>query len=206
MVPNTIRDLGVGLSLVGMEESSPFHILDFLVTHFDPHGDQHAGHVTEHASQLAKAAGLDAQDVERIEIAARYHDVGKIFIPESIRRFPGLFTPLEHHVMRKHCEVGAQLLQLFDFHPDIIACVLDHQENFDGSGYPMGLRGEMIPIGARIIRIVDTFDAMTNSRGYRHASPQKRALEKMQKDQQQYDPELLQLFSQLIRMTWTRQA
>jgi putative two-component system response regulator len=188
-----------------MVQSSSF--LDFLLPLFDPHGGEHAANVSDHASLLARAAGLDAQQVEQIELAGRYHDIGKIAIPESIRRFPGIYTQIERQAIQKHTEIGAQLLQHLHFDPQVIAIVLDHHENYDGSGYPMGLRGEAIPVGARIIRIVDCFDALTHHRGYRFAYSEKRALQKMEAARQQFDPDLFQFFLESIsKRTWIRQG
>ena len=193
---------GVGLSC---RMHTSYSALDFLITHFDPHGDEHADNVQVLAVQLSMAAGLDAQNAQWVETAAHYHDIGKIFIPEGIRRFPGMFTPIETLAMQKHCELGSQLLQCFPVDPQIIPIVFHHHENYDGSGYPMMLCGESIPIGAPVIRIVDSFDALTHSRGYRFACSHKRALEKMQEKREHYDPNMLDLFSELIRESWTRQ-
>jgi putative nucleotidyltransferase with HDIG domain len=183
----------------------PLSFLDFLVGLYDPHGDAHALSVSNYAVALAKAAGLQAGEVGQIELAAHYHDIGKIAIPEGIRRFPGNYTPLEIRTMQEHAQVGAQLLQLLDFDPVVIAIVLNHHENFDGSGYPTRLRRDLIPIGARIIRIVDSFDALTHSRGYRPACSQKKALEKLEENADWYDPRLLDIFSEVITQSWTRQ-
>jgi len=181
---------------------SPLAFLDFLTLNYDPQADAHAVNVSIRASALAASAGLNPEEIQQIELAAKYHDIGKIFITESIRRFPGIYTPLEHDMMQKHCQMGAQMLQLLDFHPQIIAIVLSHHENFDGSGYPSALRRENIPLGARIIRIVDSFDALTHSRGYRPACSQKKALEKLHERSTEYDPELLDLFDQMIGTAW----
>jgi putative nucleotidyltransferase with HDIG domain len=183
-----------------MDHSSSF--LDFLVTLYDPHGDAHAVSVSDQAVALANAAGLSARDIQHIEAAARYHDIGKIAIPENIRRYPGTYTSLERHTMQEHAQIGAQLLQLLNFEPPVISIVLSHHENYDGSGYPSMLRRENIPIGARIIRIVDSFDALTHSRGYRAACSKKRALEKLEEVRHHYDPELLDLFVGVVRSTW----
>lgn len=181
---------------------SPFAFLDFLIEHFDPHGEAHATGVSSQAVLLARSLGMSADDVERVELAAKYHDLGKIVIPELIRRNPGIYTPLERHTMQKHSEYGAQMIQLLDFHPQVIAIVLGHHENYDGSGYPAMLRREQIPIGARILRIIDSFDALTHSRGYRLACSQKRALEKLHECSTHYDPELLNIFEELVKTSW----
>lgn len=181
---------------------SPFEFLDYLTANYDPHADAHAINVSMYASVLAARSGLSSDEIQYVEIAAKYHDVGKIFIPESIRRFPGIYTPLELDTMQKHAQMGAQMLKLLDFHPQVIAIVLGHHENFDGSGYPSALRRDHIPIGARIIRIVDSFDALTHSRGYRPACSEKRALERLHERSTHYDPALLDLFEEFVKTAW----
>jgi len=181
----------------------PLAFLDFLTSLYDPHGDPHAAGVSALAGLLANAAGLESHEIQQIELSARYHDIGKIAIPEDIRRRAGLYTPLERHTMEKHSEVGAQMLQLLDFDPQVIATVLGHHENFDGSGYPASLRRDMIPLGARIIRIVDSFDSLTHDRGYRRACSQRRALDMLRKVHYRYDPRLLDIFHEVIGARWT---
>ena len=181
---------------------SPLAFLDFTTQNFDPHGDIHMLAVSKHATIMAARLCQSAAEIEWIEVGAKYHDIGKLFIPESIRRFPGLFTPVEQLVMQQHCQIGAQMLQLLGLPAPVVAIALNHQENYDGSGYPSALRGRNIPIGARIVRIVDSFDAVTHDRGYRHACSKKRALEKLHERSTHYDPDLLDLFETLIHETW----
>jgi len=183
-------------------QRSPLAFLDFLVEHFDPHGEAHATSVSSQAVLLARSVGMSADDIERVELAAKYHDLGKIVVPESIRRNPGIYTPFERHAMQKHSEYGAQMVQLLNFHPQVVAIVLGHHENYDGSGYPAMLRREQIPIGARILRIVDSLDALTHSRGYRAACSQRKALEKLHERSSHYDSELLNLFEELMKTSW----
>jgi putative two-component system response regulator len=186
--------------------NSPLAFLDFLVEHFDPHGEAHATSVSSQAVLLARSLGMSAGDIEQVELAAKYHDFGKIAIPEAIRRNPGIYTPLERHAIQKHSEYGAQMIQFLNFHPQVVAIVLSHHENYDGSGYPAMLRREQIPIGARIIRIIDSFDALIHSRGYRPACSKKRALEKLHERSTHYDPEILDLFEKLIKTSWIVQS
>lgn len=186
-----------------LSTKSLFPFLDYLSTNYDPHADSHAVSVSVYASALATKLGLSSDEIQHIEIASRYHDIGKIFIPEYIRRFPGIYTPIEYDTMQRHAQMGAQMLQLLSCPPQIVAIVLAHHENYDGSGYPSMLRREQIPIGARIIRIVDSFDALVHSRGYRPACSEKRALEKLHDSTTHYDPDLLDLFDEMIRTIWT---
>lgn len=177
-------------------------ILDFLVALYDPHADLHAANVTDYATMLATSTGLSKQDILHIQIAAKYHDIGKIAIPEDIRRRVGPYTPIERHAMQQHSQIGAQILQILEFDSPIVQIVLGHHENFDGSGYPSALRRDRIPIGARHLRITDTFDALTHDRGYRRACSQKRALTIMDASKEHYDPDLLAAFHQIIESQW----
>ena len=181
---------------------SPFQFLDYLSANYDPHADAHAVSVSAWAITLATKSGLSSDEIQYIEIASKYHDIGKIFIPESIRRFPGIYTPIEHDTMQRHAEMGAQMLKLLGCHPQVVSIVLAHHENYDGSGYPSMLRREQIPMGARIIRIVDSFDALIHSRGYRPACSPKMALEDLHERSTYYDPDLLDRFDELVRTTW----
>ena len=121
---------------------------------------------------VALAARLDVTDplqIRAIEAAALLHDVGKIAIPEHILNKPGKLTPAEYERMKSHVRVGAEILSAVDFPYPVIPIVLHHHENWDGSGYPDGLRGTDIPIGARILSVVDCFDALMSDRPYRRA-------------------------------------
>ena len=109
----------------------------------------------------------DEPTLKAIEAAALLHDTGKLAVPEHILNKPGKLTDAEFEQMKQHVDVGADILSLVDFPYPVVPIVRAHHESWDGSGYPRGLRGEEIPIGARILSVVDCFDALTSDRPYR---------------------------------------
>jgi putative nucleotidyltransferase with HDIG domain len=130
----------------------------------------HIRRVQSTALELATRLGVnDAMQLRAIEAAALLHDVGKLAIPESILNKPGRLTPAEFERMKSHARIGAEILSEVDFPYPVVPIVRHHHENWDGTGYPDGLKGDAIPIGARILAVVDCFDALTSHRPYRRA-------------------------------------
>jgi HD-GYP domain-containing protein (c-di-GMP phosphodiesterase class II) len=111
---------------------------------------------------------MDPVEVHRVECAARVHDVGKIIVSPEILQKPSRLTPCEYAEIQRHAIFGARLVDSLG-DPELTAIVRHHHERLDGSGYPDRLHGERIPIGARIVAVVDTFDALTSARPYREA-------------------------------------
>lgn len=127
------------------------------------------------------------------------HDIGKIGVDEAIIRKPGPLTPEETAQMRRHPEIGAQIISQMRFARDVQPIILGHHEYWDGSGYPRGLKNEEIPVGARIITIVDAYDAMTTDRPYRAALSDAEAILRLKAGRgSQFDPEMLDVFLDLI--------
>ena len=146
---------------------------------------------------LAKAANWPAAEAEEIRLAAPMHDVGKIGIPDTILRKPGKLSPEEFEAMKEHTLIGARMLAGSDLSMLRMAedIAIAHHEHWDGNGYPAGLSGHAIPESARIVAIVDVFDALTHDRVYRPAIPEEEALAIMQKGAgRQFDPFLLAIF------------
>jgi putative nucleotidyltransferase with HDIG domain len=136
----------------------------------------HSQRVTRHAERIAAEMGLPPADVARVRTAAALHDVGKLHTPRDILNKPGRLTDEEFEVIRRHPVDGAAMSgSLAD--PAITAMIRHHHERLDGAGYPDGLAGTAIPLGARIIAVADTFDAMTSNRAYRRAASHKRAFD-----------------------------
>jgi putative nucleotidyltransferase with HDIG domain len=130
----------------------------------------HIHRVQHYSMGLAKAlGGLDTQALKAIQAAALLHDTGKLAVPERILNKPGKLTPAEFEAMKLHVDVGADILSSIDFPYPVVPIVAAHHENWDGSGYPNGLKGTEIPIGARILSVVDCYDALTSDRPYRAA-------------------------------------
>ena len=136
----------------------------------------HSQRVTRHAERIARAMGLGADDVAKVRTAAALHDVGKLHTPRDILNKPGRLTEEEFATIRRHPGDGAAMANGVG-DPAIAAMIRHHHERLDGKGYPDGLAGEEIPLGARIIAVADTFDAITSDRAYRRASSHKRALD-----------------------------
>jgi putative nucleotidyltransferase with HDIG domain len=142
----------------------------------DAYTHGHSRRVARHAESIARAMHLSPADVAKIRTAATVHDVGKIYTPREILNNPGLLTDREYAIVRLHASDGANMLEAAG-DPEITAMVRHHHERVDGHGYPDGLRGSNIPLGARIIAVADTFDAITSNRPYRMGDSHKRALE-----------------------------
>jgi HD-GYP domain-containing protein (c-di-GMP phosphodiesterase class II) len=128
----------------------------------------HAGRVAAQSRVVARRLGVDEHGVEGVGRAARVHDVGKIIVPIEILANPGALTPAEHAEIKRHATFGARLVAAVG-DPELTAIVRHHHERLDGSGYPDGLRGTAIPIGARIVAVCDAYDSLTTSRPHREA-------------------------------------
>jgi HD-GYP domain-containing protein (c-di-GMP phosphodiesterase class II) len=137
----------------------------------DPYTEAHAGRITELAMALAVAMQLSGEQRRAVRLGSILHDVGKIGIPDAILRKPGSLTEEEWQVMRTHAIVGERMLRGVDFLGPALPIIRHHHERWDGGGYPDGVGGESIPIGARIVAVCDSFDAMTSDRPYRRAMP-----------------------------------
>jgi putative nucleotidyltransferase with HDIG domain len=143
----------------------------------DPCTRGHSARVAELARQLALHLDLPRSTAETIAQAALLHDLGKIGIPERILRKPGPLTEDEREIMRRHPVTGAQIVAPLEFFDEGAVIVRHHHERLDGSGYPDGLSGDGIPLGARIVAVADVYDALTSSRPYRAALTRKEAIE-----------------------------
>jgi len=162
----------------------------------DPYTGGHTSRVSQYALQLAGPLGLSAKEKEDLRLAAILHDIGKIGIDDAVLRKSGSFSAAEKEMMKQHPEIGANILEHVDEMGEVIKGVRHHHEWFDGSGYPDGLAWKDIPLIARIISIVDVFDALTTDRPYRKASNKKVAIKIMLADSgSHFDPELLDIFS-----------
>lgn len=161
----------------------------------------HIRRVQRYALGLAGALGLnDDKQVKAIEAAALLHDMGKLAIPEYILNKPGRLTSLEFEKMKLHAGIGADILSSIDFPYPVIPIVRHHHENWDGSGYPDGLRGTNIPLGARILSVVDCFDALTSDRPYRPKLTAEEALRVViARRGLMYDPVVVDTFAANIR-------
>lgn len=159
------------------------------------HGDR----LINYGMETAKEIGLGENYVKNIRYAAALHDVGKIGIKDSILNKPGKLTDEEYAEMKKHPEIGYNMLKKIKFLTPIANEILHHQERFDGKGYPDKLKGEEIPIVSRIIAVIDAFDAMTTDRPYRKALPLQTALSELKKySGTQFDPKVVNAFLKVV--------
>jgi putative nucleotidyltransferase with HDIG domain len=156
----------------------------------------HIRRVQAYAVGLAQRVGIvDDSLIRAIEAASLLHDTGKLAVPEYILNKPGRLTPAEFEKMKLHASVGADILSAIDFPYPVVPIVRHHHENWDGSGYPDGLKGTDIPIGARILSIVDCFDALTSDRPYRPRLSHSAAIEILiQRRGSMYDPLIVDTF------------
>jgi putative nucleotidyltransferase with HDIG domain len=155
----------------------------------------HSRRVTAFTMAIARHMGLPKEQIDVIARGAFLHDIGKIAIPDRILLKPGKLDEKEREIMREHCYHGYQMLRKIPFLADACEIVYSHQEHFDGSGYPRGLKGTEIPLGARIFSVADTLDAIISDRPYRAA----RSLAEARKEIQawkgrQFDPEVVEVF------------
>jgi putative nucleotidyltransferase with HDIG domain len=156
----------------------------------------HIRRVQQRAMQLARAMGIEHEPTLRaIEAASLLHDMGKLAVPEHILNKPGKLTPAEFEKMKQHAAIGADILSTVDFPFPVVPIVRHHHENWDGTGYPEGLKGADIPIGARILAVVDCYDALTSDRPYRSKMTAGEAMAIVQKRSgTMYDPRLVSRF------------
>lgn len=183
-----------------LQENS-LNVLRTMVNVLEQRDSYTAGHsrrVTEIAMTIAARLELSGEDCKTLRLAGMIHDVGKIGIEDTILRKPGRLTAEEFAMIRTHPERGVQIIEPLDFLKGALPIVRHHHECYDGSGYPAGLGGEAIPLGARIVAIADTYDAITSSRAYRRARGQEAALAEITRcSGTQFDPELASLFLEI---------
>jgi hypothetical protein len=191
------------LSASGAEDSGArdrvLHQVAAALDAQDPYLDGHSKRVARYAAITAKRMGLPAQEVARVRAAATIHDVGKLRVPYEVIRKPAALTDAEFEEVKRHAVHGADMVAgVRD--PELTSIVRHHHERFDGGGYPDGLRGVGIPLGARIVAVADTFDALTSPRPYRPAASHKRALDVLVEEAgSQLDPAVVRAFLNYYR-------
>ncbi|HEY8726731.1 MAG TPA: diguanylate cyclase [Gaiellaceae bacterium] len=172
----------------------------------DTYTGSHSERVSELAAKVAKRLGLDAEQVELTRLAGSLHDLGKLAIPEEILRKPGTLTDSERLVLERHPQIGFRMLDSLGVDP-VADLVLHHHERWDGTGYPDGLRGEQIPLGARIIFVTDAYDAMTSDRIYRPKLSSRAALAELERCAgTQFDPGIVAAFVEELGLSASMEA
>jgi diguanylate cyclase (GGDEF)-like protein/putative nucleotidyltransferase with HDIG domain len=154
---------------------------------------QHLQRVRVYAMELAKDLGLSEDETEALRAASVLHDIGKLAVPEHIVSKPGKLTPEEFEKMKIHPIIGAEILEQVEFPYPVVPIVRSHHEKWDGSGYPNGLKGQQIPIGARILGAVDCLDALASDRQYRRALPLDEAMARVAAEAgKSFDPRVVE--------------
>ena len=160
----------------------------------------HLRRVQLYAVEIAKELGLDEAQMNAIRAASMLHDIGKLAVPENILSKPGRLTPEEFEKMKIHPLVGAEILDRVQFPYPVVPIVRSHHEKWDGTGYPEGLNGETIPIGARILAAVDCFDALASERPYRRAMSPEEAMANLSADKgRSFDPRVVEVMERRYR-------
>src|SRR5271165_52100 len=166
---------------------------------------EHLRRVRVYAVEMGKLLGMPAKELDAVRAAALLHDIGKLAVPENIISKPGKLTPEEFEKVKIHPIVGAEILQRVEFPYEVVPIVRHHHEKWNGSGYPDGIRGENIPLGARIIAAVDCLDALASDRQYRRALPLAEAMSVVAAEAgESFDPQVVRVlqehFVELERM------
>jgi diguanylate cyclase (GGDEF)-like protein len=159
----------------------------------------HARRLEELCLKIGKKIDLSRKQLLNLSLLAQVHDIGKVGIPDRILFKEGLLDESERKIMQLHCEKGYRIAVSSANLPEIADLILKHHENWDGSGYPLGIKGEEIPIECRILAIADAYDAMTSDRPYRKATSSQMAIEELKKySGTQFNPELVEIFLSII--------
>ena len=165
----------------------------------DHYTKDHSEHVTRYGIAIAKEMGLSEEQINDLDKACKLHDLGKIGVHDQILTKPGRLTDEEWEEIKMHTIKGAMILKPLIFLSGVIKLVEQHHERYDGKGYPYGLKGENILLGARIMAVADSFDAMVTDRPYRKALSKEEAIEELKRNKgKQFDPEIVDLFLRVL--------
>ena len=160
---------------------------------------EHCDRMVDYAERMAKRLGMNDQEVANVRRAAMLHDIGKLGISDTILLKPGKLTVEEYEIVKKHPVIGADIITVASFLKDIVPLILGHHEHYDGSGYPRGLKGEEIPLGARVLAVVDVFEALTSDRPYHKAVSKELAIKILKEGAgTQFDPKIIDIFLQIV--------
>ena len=203
MVAERTQQLREALSQI---ERSYDHTLEVLGAAIDLRDSPTAGHsrrVCLYSIEIAKALGGLEHQLRNIAMGAWLHDIGKLAISDGILLKPGPLTDEERRVMQQHVRIGYDMVRGIPFLAEAAEIIFGHHERCDGSGYPRGIIGANIPVGARIFALADTFDAMTSDRPYRRALPFQAAREVIERGaEKHYDPQVASVFLKIPDETW----
>ena len=166
----------------------------------DPHTHGHCERLSEYSTRLGEYLGLPEDQITALRRGGVVHDIGKVAVPDAILLKPGRLTEEEWKVMREHPTVGERICAPLKSFRLVLPIIRHHHEKYDGSGYPDGLRGDTIPVAARVLQIVDVYDALTNERPYKKAFSTADALQTMKEEVAKgwWDPQIFDQFNQLV--------
>jgi putative nucleotidyltransferase with HDIG domain len=200
------KQAGLSIENVKLYESmtkdklSIIRALSSTVDAKDHHTAGHSIKVSDYSVKIAEALGLSERDIVDIKYAALLHDIGKIGIPDEIIKKPTKLTPEEFEIVKTHPQIGAKIIKEIESLSAMVPIILHHHERFDGKGYPDGLKGDAIPIGARIVHVTDAYDTMVSARAYRDMLPAELAVSELRKNAgNQFDPKIVEEFITILR-------
>jgi putative nucleotidyltransferase with HDIG domain len=202
-VEKKTAELTAALELLTQSYDDTLEALGSALDLKDAETEGHSQRVTRYTILIAKTVPVPLHYLEVLARAAFLHDIGKMAIPDKILRKPGPLDDSEKLIMKTHCDIGYNMLTRIPFLREAAEIVLAHQEFFNGTGYPRGLRGEQIPLGARIFSIADALDAMLSDRPYRNALPMSHAREEIRRCAgTQFDPKIVEVFLSIPENHW----
>lgn len=163
----------------------------------DPYTEGHCDRLSRWSERLGQEIGLNEDEVIALRRAGTVHDIGKVAVPDAVLLKPARLTPEEYDVMKRHPVVGEQICAPLKSFRIALPIIRHHHEKLNGTGYPDGLKGKQIPLGARVLQIVDVYDALTTERPYKHAMSHEEALGTMEEEIAHgwWDPDLFQVFA-----------
>jgi putative nucleotidyltransferase with HDIG domain len=180
-------------------------VLSNVIETRDAYTGDHCIRLVEYADLTAQMLKLPSRDIDLIKLGAALHDVGKIIVPDSVLKKPDKLTPDEYQQIKQHCYIGGQICKKVPFLRSVHDIVYHHHEFFDGHGYPDGIAGQAIPLGSRIVAVVDAYDAMTTDRPYRKAMADAEAVDILSRGAgTQWDPEIVRCFLDGIKGDFER--
>ena len=202
------RDLQSSVEAVERSYSATLSAFSGMLDARDSETEGHSQRVVAYAVAIGQALNLSQRDLAALEVGALLHDIGKVGVPDAILRKPGKLTELEWEEMRRHPEIGYQLTSRIPFLDAASPLVRHHHERWDGTGYPLGLRGEDIPLAARIFAVADAYDALVSDRPYRPGRSHQQAIEEIRRYAgTQFDPHIVTTFLQVTASAdWSDQA
>jgi putative nucleotidyltransferase with HDIG domain len=203
MVAERTDQLRAALERVEQRYEDTLQSLGAAIDLRDNETEGHSQRVCRYSLEIARAMGWQEKQLGTLARGAYLHDIGKLGVPDGILLKPGPLTPEERKIMQRHAQIGFNLVKDIPFLADANDVVFMHHERFDGTGYPQGLRGEQIPLSARIFAIADTLDAVTSERPYQRASSFESAREIIRRlSETAFDPQVVNVFLSIREGVW----